>query len=195
MWIIDVKANDPKFPTLWKHSVNIKTYSSLFFRMLYLGMINTMDNPRRYAAAVFELITYCCSDDRYRSMPWVVNTMGMCNAMGLKFISLIILLTKPTYLLQIDSKNAKKRFECYLSPATIKNMYFDRFQHDCLFKNVSKAEDLEYSFFVCNPMENLGKKDFSLAPRDERYLNYLAYFGLLLRARTETTLLGITPYE
>ncbi|XP_013187710.2 polynucleotide 5'-hydroxyl-kinase NOL9 [Amyelois transitella] len=164
-------------------------------KMLYLGMINTMDNPRRYAAAVAELVTHCREHEAYQRMPWIVNTMGMCNAMGLKFITHTIMHTQPTFLLQIDSKAAKKRFQCYLNPGTIKNIYNEEFKNDSLFKHVPVPEALEYSFFLCDSLEVVGKKDFSLAPRDERYLNYLAYFGDLLRAREEKALLGITPYE
>ncbi|XP_053614726.1 uncharacterized protein LOC128677718 isoform X2 [Plodia interpunctella] len=167
-------------------------------KLLYLGMINTMDNSKRYVAAVSMLIAHCHGTRAYQSMPWIVNTMGMCNTVGLNFTTHIILHIKPTYLLQIDSKSAKKRFQCHLNPGAVRNLY-DDYKKSYLFNRQFKEftpenQSYEYSFFVCDPMESWSK-DFSLAPRDERYLNYLAYFGELLKAREEKTLLGITPYE
>lgn len=142
-------------------------------------MINTMDHPKRYINAVEMLIAYCYLDERLKTMPWVVNTMGMTNALGLKFITLIILKLKPTFLLQIDSKNEKKRYDFHLYPQTVKNLYFEDFQNDPLFKNISESQ-VDYKFFISHHTETSSKNNFSLAPRDERYLNYLAYFGELL---------------
>ncbi|KAM3960290.1 polynucleotide 5'-hydroxyl-kinase NOL9 [Aphomia sociella] len=163
-------------------------------RMLNIGMINPMDNTRLYATAVSELIAYCSNNARFQTMPWIVNTMGMCNVMGLKFMLLTIIHTQPTYILQIDSKNAKKRFDCYLTPSTVKRLYSD-YQHDRLFRNFPCSEDLEYTFFMADSLENTSKNNYSLSARDERYLNYLAYFGELLNLCKEESLLGITPYE
>ncbi|CAH0764288.1 unnamed protein product [Diatraea saccharalis] len=163
--------------------------------MLNLGMINTMDNPRRYATAVSALISHCCNNEQLKSMPWIINTMGLCNAMGLKFMVLTILQAQPTHLLQIDSKNPKHRFEMYLDSRTIKNLYENTYKNDYLFKNLDLTLDFDYSFFVAHHTENPVKKNYSLPARDERYLNFLAYFGDMLVAKEQTSLLVIKPYE
>ncbi|CAH0695746.1 unnamed protein product [Spodoptera exigua] len=54
--------------------------------MLNIGMINTMDNATRYAAAVTQILSHCHSNQAYSSMPWIVNTMGMCTQMGLNLL-------------------------------------------------------------------------------------------------------------
>ncbi|CAH0401349.1 unnamed protein product [Chilo suppressalis] len=163
--------------------------------MLNIGMINTMDNPRRYATAVRTLISHCCNNEQLKSMPWVINTMGLCNAMGLKFMTLIILQARPSHLLQIDSKNAKKRFEMYLDSSTTKKLYEENYKNDPLFRGLDLTLDFDYSFFVAHHTENPVKRSFSLPARDERYLNFLAYFGELLSTKEQTDLLGIVPYE
>ncbi|KAJ2948613.1 hypothetical protein O0L34_g7867 [Tuta absoluta] len=160
--------------------------------MLNIGMINTMDNPRRYVAAIETLVAHCNTDSRLKNLPWIVNTMGMTNTVGLKLISLIILQTQPTFLLQIDSKNVKKRYDFHLYAQTIKNLYFEDYQTDYFFANV-KEVNLDYAFFLSHHTDNNMKNNFSLAPREERYLNFLAYFGGLLNM-TSANLLGIVPY-
>lgn len=155
-------------------------------------MINTMDHPKRYVNAVETLIAHCYNDERLKTMPWIVNTMGLTNALGLKFISLTILKVKPTFLLQVDSKNEKKKYDFHLYPQTVKNLYFEDYQNDPLFKNVTEAE-VDYKFFISHHTEKSHRNNFSLAPRDERYLNYLAYFGELLDTN-HGDLLGIVPY-
>lgn len=152
-----------------------------------------MDHPKRYVNAVEMLISYCYIDERLKTMPWVVNTMGMTNALGLKFIALTILKIKPTFLLQIDSKNEKKRFDFHLYPQTVRNLYFEDFQNDPFFKNITESQ-VDYKFFISHHTEKSPKNNFSLAPRDERYLNYLAYFGELLDTHSGD-ILGIVPYE
>ncbi|XP_059059017.1 polynucleotide 5'-hydroxyl-kinase NOL9 isoform X2 [Achroia grisella] len=162
-------------------------------KMLHIGMINTMDNTRRYAAAIAELIHYCHNNKSFQTLPWIVNTMGMCNVVGLKFMLLTILRTQPTYLLQIDSKNPKKRFAYHLTSNAVRQLYSENY-HDTLFRNIPFPEGLEYNFFISGCSEISTNSSHSLSPRDDRYLNYLAYFGSLLSAKKQT-LLGITPYE
>ncbi|KAI5636104.1 mRNA cleavage and polyadenylation factor CLP1 p-loop domain-containing protein [Phthorimaea operculella] len=161
--------------------------------MLNIGMINTMDNPRRYVAAIETLVAHCTADNRLKNLPWIVNTMGMTNTVGLKLISLNILHIQPTFLLQIDSKNVKKRYDFHLYAQTIKNLYFEDYQTDNFFSNV-KEVNLDYAFFLSHHTDNNTKNNFSLAPREERYLNFLAYFGSLLNM-TSGNLLGIVPNE
>lgn len=166
--------------------------------MLNIGMISVMDNPNRYLNAVDQLITKCKENDLMSSIPWIVNTMGMCNAMGLKFISYIILRVQPTYLLQIDLPNIKKNFPHHLTSQKVEELYY-LYKHDRFFTNLSRQDPLSYAYLVTGA-ETFHNKDnsdnASLAPRDQRYLNVLAYFGELARLHnTKTSLLGITPYS
>lgn len=164
--------------------------------MLNMGMINTMDNAKLYASAVQTLITQCLNNSAFGEMPWIVNTMGMTNSVGLKFITLIITLLNPTYVLQYESKLPNQRFERLLTASNVSDL-FEEYQSQSgdLFKNVICSEDLDYSFIVAHDVDSphASKGTFKLRPRDERYLNFLAYFSQLLT--TGQTLLGITPYE
>ncbi|XP_034835410.1 polynucleotide 5'-hydroxyl-kinase NOL9 [Maniola hyperantus] len=165
--------------------------------MLSIGMINTMDNTKRYASAVQTLITYCQNNKAFTDMPWIVNTMGMTNSLGLKFITLIITLLQPTYVLQYESELQNQRFPTLLTPTSTKDLFED-YKNDRLFENVTFPEDLDYSFVVAHESDSphvSKSKTFTLRPKDERYLSFLAYFGLLLLSGRRESLLGITPYE
>ncbi|XP_063626820.1 polynucleotide 5'-hydroxyl-kinase NOL9 [Cydia splendana] len=162
-------------------------------RMLNIGIINTMDNPRRYATAVQQLIAYCHSEPRFRDLPWIVNTMGMVNALGLQFMALITILLQPTFILQIDSKNPKKRYAHYLDSDTVKSLYY-KYQYNYLFKPIKLQNELDYALIVSNA--DSVKGNFSLPPKEERYLNFLAYFGsMMTNHATDDFLLSVVPYE
>ncbi|KOB66730.1 Polynucleotide 5'-hydroxyl-kinase NOL9, partial [Operophtera brumata] len=148
--------------------------------MLHIGIINTMDNAKRYLSAVSDLITSCRANERFRELPWIVNTMGLCNHMGLKFMTYIILQIEPTFLFQIHSKVPKKRFDVELDPVTITQLYED-YSNERSFQNVQSPHSLKYLFVIARHEENSlakgGSVGSGLQPRDERYLNILAYFG------------------
>ncbi|XP_045777306.1 uncharacterized protein LOC123875498 isoform X2 [Maniola jurtina] len=163
--------------------------------MLNIGLINTMDNVKRYAAAVQTLITYCQNNKAFTNMPWIVNTMGMTISLGLKFITLIITLLQPTYVLQYESELPNQRFRTLLTPTSTKDLFED-YKNDHLFENVTFPEDLDYSFVVAHDTDSphmAKSKTFTLKPKDERYLSFLAYFGLLLLSSRQESL--FTPYE
>lgn len=163
--------------------------------MLNIGLINTMDNTRRYANAVKEIIAYCYSEERFRGLPWIVNTMGMCNALGQQLMTLITLLIQPTFMLQMDCKNPKKRFEHYFDANTVQSLY-NQYQWNYLFSSISPPDVLEYAFVVSSADSGI-KNNFSMTPKNERYLNFLAYFGSMLVTYTCPTdcLLDVVPYE
>lgn len=170
---------------------------NLVYRMLNIGIINTMDNAKRYLSTVSDLIAYCHTNKDFRELPWIVNTMGLCNHMGLKFMSAIILQLKPQFLFQIDSKIPKKRFEVNLDHTTIIQLYEKYYSNDKSFRNVQDPDLLKYSFVFARTEETplKGVVGTSLLPRDERYLNILAYFGELLNENRKQGLMEIVPYE
>lgn len=161
--------------------------------MLNIGIINTMDNANRYVSAVTEVLVHCRSNQAYSSMPWIINTMGMCTQMGLKFVLVTILYAQPTFLMQIDTKVVKKRFECFFKPNAVRNMY-QNLKYDRFFRNV-ELPHLDYTFILAQTPEGSDKHNTAVSPKDQRYLNYLAYFGELMNIHKGAQLLGIVPYE
>ncbi|XP_047518226.1 polynucleotide 5'-hydroxyl-kinase NOL9 [Pieris napi] len=159
---------------------------------LNIGIISTMDNIQRYVNAVKCVISY--SRDNFSMIPWVINTMGMTNAVGLKFMALIITLAQPDFVLQYDSRNAKKCFDTRLTAANVKDL-LRKYKYDKIFSNV-KNDVSDYSLIIAPEAEILGPNKSPLIPRDERYLSFLAYFGdLAADLDHEKCLFGITPYE
>ncbi|XP_028025537.1 polynucleotide 5'-hydroxyl-kinase NOL9 [Bombyx mandarina] len=180
-------------PLLGPNFTHLKTPE----KMLNIGMISPMDNPTRYASAVQDIIAYCHQTHKYRSMPWVINTMGMTNNLGLKFMLLTILAAKPTFLCQIYCKSYKKQFECPLQSNSVRRLC-EFYKNDRLLKNTICPEYFDYNFMTfitVNESSNQPKRAIPLMPRDERYLNYLAYFGELLNMHQGTNILGIVPYS
>ncbi|XP_038211647.1 polynucleotide 5'-hydroxyl-kinase NOL9 [Zerene cesonia] len=160
-------------------------------RALNIGIISTMDNVSRYINAVKSIIVF--SAEHFSHLPWIINTMGMTNALGLEIITLIIMITEPDLVLQYDSNNAKKNFASHLSPHNVLDLY-KKFRYNKLFRGML-CPNLEYSFILAPDAEAITKSR-SLAPRDERYLSFLAYFGQLAsNIKPNGWLLDIVPYE
>lgn len=162
------------------------------FRMYYIGMINPMDNCVRYVNAVTEVLVDCHA--RFSNLRWVVNTMGMCNTIGLRFIIHTILHTQPTFVMQIDSNIRKKRFEHQLHDYKVQELY-DEWKHVKIFR-CCNAPTLKYAFVHAKAVEGCDKHNTSRSPKDDRFLNYLAYFGRLMNVNSGArSLLQILPYE
>ncbi|XP_022816822.1 polynucleotide 5'-hydroxyl-kinase NOL9 isoform X2 [Spodoptera litura] len=159
---------------------------------LNIGMINTMDNIARYLAAVSQILSHCHSNQAYSSMPWIVNTMGMCTQMGLKFILHTIQCTRPTFLVQIDSQILKKRFESRLDTDSVKSLLRN---FDCNILRNAEDTNLNYSYILMQHAQGSDKHNTATSPKELRYLNFLAYFGELMNIHKGTQLLGIVPYE
>ncbi|CAD0203288.1 unnamed protein product [Chrysodeixis includens] len=158
----------------------------------YIGMINPMDNSTRYANAVTEVLVGCHA--RYSSLRWVVNTMGMCNYMGLRFLIHAILHTQPSFVMQIDSKIPKKRFEYHLTASKVQELY-ENWKHIKILRCCA-APTLRYDFVHAAAMEGCHKHNTSRSPKDDRFLNYLAYFGKLMNGNSGArSLLQILPYQ
>ncbi|KPJ04021.1 Polynucleotide 5'-hydroxyl-kinase NOL9 [Papilio xuthus] len=163
--------------------------------MLNIGMISAMDNPKRYLNAVDQLIAECKDNDFMSSIPWIVNTMGMCNALGLKFITYIIQRIQPTLLLQIELQNTKKNFPYHLTIQKVEELY-EQYKYDRLFANLPRQNELSYTHVVTEAVTfrtNTNSDSTSLAARDQRYLNFLSYFGQI--ADYSSSLLNVTPYS
>uniref|UniRef100_A0A2A4JRJ4 Polynucleotide 5'-hydroxyl-kinase NOL9 n=1 Tax=Heliothis virescens TaxID=7102 RepID=A0A2A4JRJ4_HELVI len=200
--VIDLDPGQPEFTVAGNVSVTIVdkpllgpnyTHLKKPDMMLNIGMINTMDNVDRFVSAITKVFAHCFSHGEYSSMPWIVNTMGMCTQMGFKFLLLTILKAQPTFLLQIDSKVPKKRFDCYLKPDAVREMV-ENFKDERFFRNVEVSK-LDYTFILTKHAEGADKHNTALSPKDQRYLNFLAYFGDLININKGAPLLAIVPYE
>ncbi|CAK1550758.1 unnamed protein product [Leptosia nina] len=160
---------------------------------LNIGMISTMDNIHLYINAVKSVITY--SREHFNTIPWIINTMGMTNNVGLKLMIIIILLAQPDYVLQYDSKNPKKCFDTRFTPDNVEKM-FNRFKYEKQFVGLTSTVT-DYSLIMAPEAEILQPNKSPLIPRDERYLSFLAYFAQLFQNSNDSRywLLGATPYE
>ncbi|XP_047030727.1 polynucleotide 5'-hydroxyl-kinase NOL9 isoform X1 [Helicoverpa zea] len=200
--VIDLDPGQPEFTVAGNVSVTIVdkpllgpnyTHLKKPEMTLNIGMISTMDNVDRFVSAINKLFMHCLSHGEYSSMPWIINTMGMCTQMGLKFLLLTIMKAQPTFLLQIDSKVAKKRFDTHLKPEAVREM-FGNYQHERFFRNV-EIPKLDYTFILTKHVEGADKHNTACSPKELRYLNFLAYFGELINIHKGALLLAIKPYE
>lgn len=71
---------------------------------------------------------------------------------------------------------------------------YKNYKYDKFFRNV-ELPDLDYNYILTKHVEGSDRHNTSLSPKDERYMNYLAYFGELMNIHNGVEFLAIVPYE
>lgn len=156
-------------------------------------MNNPSENSTLYINAVTDILFQC--KYRFKDLRWIINTMGMCNDMGLKFIVHTILHSEPTFVVQIDSKVKSKCFQFQLQDVKVQEFYEQYGKYDNQI-NCCTPPKLQYEFVHVTEVEGCDKHNTSRSPKDNRFLNYLAYFGQLMNLNTGVkSLLEIRPYK
>lgn len=169
----------------------------LCFRSYSIGLINVVENINRYVNAITSLAEFLYSSAEYVKMPWIINTMGFTDSIGLKLLNVILNLFKPTNVIEMKSATSKNNFSMDITPQNINEFQYDiDYQSWEHYKpNVSH----NFKYFECAPYQNLWKnvdKSFvsrNINTRTERLLNVLGYFSEMASLKC-LSLLNIVPY-
>ncbi len=142
------------------------------------GDVNVLVSSIKYLKCVLKLLKHCHSVDEFKSMPWVVNTMGYNRGFGLELIVAILRTLKPTDLIQIQSGNLVNNFEKILHADEVNNFEFSFFDEEV--KDV--ASNCTYVTHICDAMSVSKQKRFwDITPRDLRYAMILSKLGNILK--------------
>lgn len=146
------------------------------------GDVNVLVSSIKYLKCVLKLLKYCRTVDEFKSMPWVVNTMGYSRGFGLELIVAILRTLKPTDLIQIQSGRSEHNFEKVLLADEVNNFQFDFFDEEV--RNVD--DHCTYATHVCESMSLANKKRvWDISPKDLRYVTILSKLGNILKGNAK----------
>lgn len=142
------------------------------------GDINILVSPVKYLKCVLKLLKYCSCQEEFRSMPWVINTMGYSHGFGLELIAAILRALNPTDLIQIQSTNSANNFGTILEAKVVNSFCFN------IFKNEVQHMQSEctYSTYVYDTMsKDEGQDEWNKSQKDLRYAMILSKLGSMLQ--------------
>ncbi|KAG4078310.1 hypothetical protein HA402_013020 [Bradysia odoriphaga] len=146
------------------------------------GDVNVLVSSIKYLKCVLKLLKYCHSVDEFRSMPWIVNTMGYSRGFGLELIVAILRMLKPTDLVQIQAGRAENNFEKVLLADEVNNFQFNFFDEEVR----DMDSQCTYSTHICDSMSVTNRKRvWDISPKDLRYATILSKLGNILKGNAK----------
>ncbi|KAG8227244.1 hypothetical protein J437_LFUL003975 [Ladona fulva] len=79
-------------------------------RMLCLGELDVSRCPKWYLYCADDLVKFC-SSEKFKGLPWFINTMGFCKGIGADLAVELVRLCRPTHVIQITSIWMRRNFE------------------------------------------------------------------------------------
>lgn len=156
-------------------------------------MINVAENEKRYIKCVQDLFKYCHENPNYATVPWFINTMGFTGLLGLKLLTTIININKPTILVELKSCLTRNNYDIQLSSENI-----NHYQKTCNVDEEVTLQNQDYSYYGLDPYQeewNSSKPSIyrDMEPKVERLLNALAYFSPIAVGKS-LSILEMVPY-
>ncbi|CAL8101043.1 unnamed protein product [Orchesella dallaii] len=147
-------------------------------RSIFLGGVNVADFPISYIKGVSELFEYCACSEEFQGIPWIVNTMGFSQGLGVHLACEIIKIIRPTAVVQLSINNEKRSFPFLLNKQNVSK--FRTFLSENLPKKY-REELKEYTFLsvksACNHEEASNKSSWGTSPKISREMAMVSYFA------------------
>lgn len=155
-----------------------------------MGAVDVSKCTDLYIKSVRRLFNYCKTLPG--DFPWVINTMGFVHGVGNSLTALFIHLFDVSHVIQINSNNPKFDFPRNLHPEVVKSIN----RNSAIFEGF-RNYTLDYKLFLLNSMakrpESQNSNDWTIRPRDARYINVYGYMSKILKNPNEK-LTDIRPY-
>lgn len=146
------------------------------------GDVNVLVSSIKYLKCTLKLLKHCHSVAEFRSMPWVVNTMGYSRGFGLELIVAILRTLKPTDLIQIQAGQSVNNFEKILNADEVNNFRFNFFDEEV--RDV--VSDCTYATHICDSMSlSKQKRSWDITPKDLRFATILSKLGNVLQGNAK----------
>lgn len=145
------------------------------------GDVNVLVSSIKYLKCVLKLLKHCQSVDEFKSMPWVVNTMGYNRGFGLELIVAILRTLKPTDLVQIQARESVHNFEKILHADDVNDFRFNFFDEEVR----DMDNNCTYTTHLCDTMLSKRKRFWDITPKDLRYAMILSKLGNILKGNAK----------
>lgn len=156
-----------------------------------VGHTNIALCAHKYIKAVRSLIKHCLDEEKYKQLPWLVNTMGYNKGFGLELISVIVeeLENNLTDVIQLQSTRDINNFDSVLFPhvlRTIPRNMFETEDQNEIATNPAKYKD--YRLHVWQSavqQESRYQKEWEMSAKDIRFAMLLTRLSQALQGHAE----------
>lgn len=168
------------------------------FKCIYIGEVNLVDCVSRYFSACSAIINCWRSEEQFRKMPCLVNTMGFTQGLGVTLMVQILSVLQPTSVIQIQSSSAALNYPDLLSAEYVAKSFFNspfRMQLSAQGYQLACPSSLNYDLHVINSEVGGGSdlRKINPAARFNRDTAVLAYVSKIVHPPI-TSLLQVVPY-
>ncbi|ODN05731.1 Polynucleotide 5'-hydroxyl-kinase NOL9 [Orchesella cincta] len=147
-------------------------------RAIFLGGVNVADFPISYIKGVAELFEYCVNSEELQGIPWIINTMGFSQGLGVHLACEIVKIIRPTAVIQLTINNHQRSFPFNLNRQNVSK--YRTFLSDSLPPKY-RQELHDYHFLTvnsaCNHNEASNKSSWGTTPKISRELVMVSYFA------------------
>ncbi|KAH8369946.1 hypothetical protein KR093_001524, partial [Drosophila rubida] len=151
-----------------------------------VGHVNIVMCAEPYALAVKRLLAMCRVQERYKDVPWLINTMGYNKGFGIELMALLVDAVRPTALVQISSAKQINNFEVSLDSATLSKVQPSIFVDDVFKFCLPLPKYTMHKLQSAVPIPLPGQpKPWRMSAKDIRYSNILARLSTALRGNAK----------
>lgn len=140
-----------------------------------------MISPFKYIQCVKDLINYCNTNEEFKEIPWMINTMGYHKGFGMQLMCLLLRIMEPTDVVQIQHNMRGCNFANIITEDFVRGYKFSMFDN----ADLSGIPSTENCYFVTHVVDSVvnvnssGQKWISNAT-EKRKMSILAHLGRIL---------------
>ncbi|CAG7816382.1 unnamed protein product [Allacma fusca] len=133
----------------------------------FIGSLNVSDCVQTYLRCTEEIFQFLNSDESYKNVPWVVNTMGFSRGLGVLLANLTICLSNPNVVIQIGLDGVqgedKRTFPWLLKEDAVRNYVNNNLRSDRHRINANSLKAYQFisiNSVFCDLLEHVRSKLF-----------------------------------
>ena len=156
-----------------------------------VGHTNIALCAHKYIEAVRSLIKHCIDQEKYKQIPWLINTMGYNKGFGLELISVIAkeLENNLTDVVQLQSAKEINNFDSVLFPHVLRSIPRNMFVAEELHESTTNAVEFkDYRLHVWQSavqQESRYQKEWEMSAKDLRFAMLLTRLSQALQGHAE----------
>lgn len=159
-------------------------------KSIVFGDISVTLEQIKYLQCLREIIRFCQMDEEFKSIPWIVNTMGYTKGLGEEIIVAIIKDIEATNIIQIQSQRASENFSQIITSSYVQNYSFNILTDEL----GDSHNSINFTTSIVQAYDsNMWHEKHSFNQKDMRLIIILAHLGEILMENDEKSFLDITP--
>jgi polynucleotide 5'-hydroxyl-kinase GRC3/NOL9 len=166
-------------------------------KCILFGDKSVMISPFKYNERVQKLMEFCNANEDYKSIPWIVNTMGYQKGFGMQLMCLLLRIIQPSDVVQIQHSNMRFNFKSILKESFVNDFTFTFFDESYLQKF---PRQVKYTTHVLDSIvnnsaqqENDNWKEWTSNATEKRKISMISQLSKLMKGG-QTYLNDVVPF-